>query len=50
MNVKCLTQYLAVENIQLMEAITTFFFFGCTACGNLVPQPGIEPARPALEV
>ena len=27
MNVKCLTQYLAVENIQLMEAITTFFFF-----------------------
>ena len=25
-------------------------FFGHTACGILVPQPGIEPASPALEV
>ena len=26
-----------------------FFFFCCATCGNLVPQPGIEPARPKLE-
>ena len=24
-------------------------FFGCEACGILAPQPGIEPAPPALE-
>ena len=23
--------------------------FGCKACGILAPQPGIEPALPALE-
>ena len=28
----------------------SFFFWPCrTACGILVPQPGIEPASPALE-
>ena len=26
-----------------------FWFFGPEACGILVPQPGIEPAFPALE-
>ena len=26
-----------------------FWFFGCEACGILAPQPGIEPAPPALE-
>ena len=26
-----------------------FCFFGCEACGILVPQQGIEPAHPALE-
>ena len=26
-----------------------FFFFGHAACGILVPQPGIEPAPPAVE-
>ena len=26
-----------------------FWFFGCTACGVLAPQPGIEPTPPALE-
>ena len=26
-----------------------FQFFGCKACGNLAPQPEIEPAYPALE-
>ena len=25
-------------------------FFWCTACGTLIPQPGIEPAPPALKV
>ena len=25
------------------------FLAGCTACGTLVPQPGIEPMPPALE-
>ena len=24
-------------------------FFGCTACGILVPQPGKEPTSPELE-
>ena len=27
-----------------------FSFFGCTACGILVPQPGAEPATPAVEI
>ena len=27
-----------------------FWFFGHEACGILVPQPGIKPAPPALEV
>ena len=26
-----------------------FFWLHCTACGILVPRPGIEPAPPALE-
>ena len=26
-----------------------FWFFGLEACGILAPQPGIEPALPALE-
>ena len=26
-----------------------FWFFGREACGILAPQPGIEPATPALE-
>ena len=26
-----------------------FWFFGPGACGILAPQPGIEPAPPALE-
>ena len=26
-----------------------FWFFGHEACGILAPQPGIEPAAPALE-
>ena len=26
-----------------------FWFFGHEACGILAPQPGIEPASPALE-
>ena len=26
-----------------------FWFFGQEACGILSPQPGIEPAPPALE-
>ena len=26
-----------------------FWFFGCEPCGILAPQPGIEPAPPALE-
>ena len=26
-----------------------FWFFGLKSCGNLAPQPGIEPAPPALE-
>ena len=26
-----------------------FWFFGHKACGILAPQPGIEPAPPALE-
>ena len=26
-----------------------FWFFGPEACGILAPQPGIEPAPPALE-
>ena len=27
----------------------TFFFFGCTSSGVLVPQPGMEPVPPAVE-
>ena len=27
-----------------------FFFFGCMACWIFIPQPGFEPATPALEV
>ena len=26
-----------------------FWFFGCKACGILVPQPGIKPAPSALK-
>ena len=26
-----------------------FFFFDLEACGILAPQPGIQPAPPALE-
>ena len=26
-----------------------FWFFGCEACGILIPWPGIEPVPPALE-
>ena len=26
-----------------------FWFFDPEACGSLAPQPGIEPASPALE-
>ena len=26
-----------------------FWFFGCKACGILVPQPGIEPTPSALK-
>ena len=26
-----------------------FWFFGFKVCGIFIPQPGIEPARPALE-
>ena len=26
-----------------------FWFFGLEACGILVPLPGMEPSRPALE-
>ena len=29
--------------------VLCFGFFGCEACGILAPQPGIEPASPALE-
>ena len=25
------------------------YFFGCVACGILVPRPGIEPVPPAVE-
>ena len=25
------------------------YFFGCGACGILVPQPGMEPMPPAVE-
>ena len=30
-------------------SILCFGFFGCKACGILVPQPGIEPTHPVLE-
>ena len=26
-----------------------FWFFGLKSCGNLAPQPGMEPASPASE-
>ncbi|XP_060140769.1 RNA-binding protein 38 isoform X2 [Globicephala melas] len=33
----------------LIQRTYGFWFFGCEACGILVPRPGIEPAPPALE-
>ena len=42
-------------SINLMRKIFLFnfnfnFWLHCAACGILVPQPGIEPVPPALEV
>ena len=33
----------------VMISFFYLFIFGHTACGILVPQPGIEPGPPALE-
>ena len=37
--------------IEFATILLLFFilFFGCEACGILAPQPGMEPAPPALE-
>ena len=34
----------------LIIVIFSFLFFGCDACGILVPWPGMKPTPPALEV
>ena len=31
------------------QVLFFFLFFGCTACGILVPWPGMEPMPPSLE-
>ena len=38
-----------VTLLLLLLCFGFFFFFGRKACGILAPQPGIEPATPALE-
>ena len=39
-----------IFNVILFLILTLFFFFGCMACGILVPQPGIKSIPPTLEV
>ena len=41
--------YWICYNIAFVLCFGVFFFFGHNACGILAPQPGIEPAPPALE-
>ena len=47
------TCLLAVEFFFLIPIfianLFVFVFFGCTACGILVPQPGIKPTPPSVE-
>ena len=38
-----------IEFVTILLLFSVFWFFGCKACGILAPQPGIEPALPALE-
>ena len=38
-----------IEFVTVLLLFYVLFFFGCEACGILVPQPGIEPASSALE-
>ena len=41
--------FIEFVTILLLFCVFDFFFFGPEACGILAPQPGIEPAPPALE-
>ena len=38
-----------VEFVPILLLFYVLIFWGCKACGILVPWPGIEPAPPALE-
>ena len=38
-----------IEFVPILLLFLYFGFFGREACGILAPQPGIEPAPPALE-
>ena len=39
-------------HVLFLEFISNYYFFWlcCVVCGILVPQPGIEPVPPAVEV
>ena len=37
------------KQLIILLLFSVLFFFGCEACGILVPQLGIEPAPPLLE-
>ena len=39
-----------IEFVTILLLFYVFWFFGHEAHGTLVPQPGIEPISPALEV
>ena len=42
--------YLSLTFLNYIYSILFFFWPHRTACGILVPQPGIKPMPPALEV
>ena len=42
----CADKIISLSGIYFMQA---FFFFGHTACGILVPQPGIKPWPTAMK-
>ena len=42
---------LELSHSVVLKALTKFFFFfGSLSCGILVPQPGVKPILPTLEV
>ena len=49
--VQALQQRVPGPSLSQTDGVNNFFFFFwplCEACGILVPQPGIEPAPPAV--